>query len=64
MKNYFLLVDENVMIYLKTLAPWMQFVEATGMNVKEFPDHTFLTTPMAKKEEPKEQALTELVEQA
>ncbi len=54
MKNYFLLVDENVMNYFKALLPWMQFVEATGMNVKEFPDHTFLTTPVLKKEENEE----------
>ena len=63
MKNYFLLVSEDVMNHLKPLFPWMQFVEATGINVKEFPDQTFLTTPAIKKEEQSEQALTELVEQ-
>jgi len=60
MKNYFLLVSEDVMNHLKPMVPWMQFVEATGINVKEFPDHTFLTTPAAKKEESSKEEIVEI----
>ncbi len=44
MKNYLLMVNEEAMQYLKAISPSFQFVEVRGMNIKEFPNDTFLTT--------------------
>ena len=44
MKNYLLMADENAMQYFKAIMPALQFIEVKGMNIKEFPNDTFLTT--------------------
>ncbi len=54
MKNYLLMADENVIQSLKSIIPTLQFVEVRGMNIKEFPNDTFLTTAHVEPVEVKE----------
>lgn len=46
--HFFVLVNEESANKLRELIPSLQFVQATGLNLKEFPDSTFLTTPFVK----------------
>jgi hypothetical protein len=58
MKNYLLMVSDDAMEVMKKLIPSLQFVEVSGVNVKEFPEQLLLVTPYAK---PVEQAKEEVI---
>lgn len=46
MSQYVLMVDEQNMIYLKTVLPGIQFLKIEGMKITGLDNHQVLVTPV------------------
>lgn len=58
MKNYMMMINDEALEFFKKLIPSLQFVEVSGINVKEFPEQLLLVTPYVK---PAEQVKEETI---
>ncbi len=46
MKNYLLMADENLMLFINQLLPKLQFLEVGGLDLKEIAGFKALVTPV------------------